>query len=86
MNELRPSLVSRTNPDLIREFGAIDDVFEIPFLGRKPCAARRLPQNARKLKKTLACILGDVTFPTLLEKVKADSGAKKPKNSLAPGR
>jgi dethiobiotin synthase len=66
-----PQFAAPTNRALIFEFGEIESVYEIPFLGTNAAKKLSVEAGAKKLKKTLAEILQNAMFSSASRRLRA---------------
>ena len=86
MNARKPDASARFNKALIRQFAA-EEVFSLPYLGRRASCPDIIEESSRNLKKTLAAVAEVRILSTALRKNcaggKAGGQRKKENNSLA---
>ena len=59
MSVKKPDFSARSNARMIRQMLPLIPVFCLPYLGNRASTARAAKENAKYLKKTLACLVGD---------------------------
>jgi len=56
MEQAKRDMSARSNPQALRELLRPNEVFCLPFLGRKPFEMKNLQKKRKKIKKVLACL------------------------------
>ena len=76
MGQKKPDLSSKSNVAAIRTLLPGVGVEMVPFLGENAAKVTNVKQNGKKMKKTLAGILGDANLYTVPSNRKSDCSTK----------